>query len=33
MGDVAHLIGNGKSVGFYTPEKGLKIACNPFSGV
>ena len=28
MGDVAHLIGNGKSTGFYTPAKGLKIACN-----
>ena len=28
MGDVAHLIGNGKSSGFYQHAKGLKIACN-----
>ena len=28
MGDVAHLIGNGKSSGFYVPDKGLKVTCN-----
>ena len=28
MGEVAHLIGNGKSSGFYVPDKGLKITCN-----
>jgi len=28
MGDVAHIIGNGKSSGFYVPDKGLKITCN-----
>ena len=28
MGDIAHLIGNGKSSGFYQHAKGLKIACN-----
>ena len=28
MGSVAHLIGNGKSSGFYMHDKGLKIACN-----
>ena len=28
MGEVAHIIGNGKSSGFYVPDKGLKITCN-----
>ncbi len=28
MADVAHVIGNGSSASFYTPQKGLKIACN-----
>tara|TARA_Y100001980_G_C14540590_1_gene318340 strand:- start:112 stop:786 length:675 start_codon:yes stop_codon:yes gene_type:complete len=28
MGEVAHLIGNGKSSGFYSPAPGLKITCN-----
>lgn len=28
MSKVAHLIGNGKSAGLYTPQKGLKIVCN-----
>lgn len=28
MTTVAHLIGNGKSAGLYTPQKGLKIVCN-----
>jgi hypothetical protein len=28
MSGVAHLIGNGKSAGFYSPSSGLKITCN-----
>jgi hypothetical protein len=28
MGDVAHVIGNGKSAGMYSSARGLKIACN-----
>ena len=28
MSGVAHLIGNGKSSGFYVPSSGLKITCN-----
>ena len=28
MGEVAHIIGNGKSSGFYVPDKGLKITYN-----
>ena len=28
MTKVAHIIGNGKSAGLYTPSKGLKITCN-----
>jgi hypothetical protein len=34
MTSVAHVIGNGKSAGMYTPAKGLKIACNmPQAGI
>tara|TARA_B110000495_G_C22958242_1_gene561552 strand:- start:157 stop:813 length:657 start_codon:yes stop_codon:yes gene_type:complete len=34
MASVAHIVGNGRNAGLYTPTKGLKIACNyPHSAI